>query len=131
MGGSSLPDLSSIERIRPVTMTTFLSEDVTRRGYLALPPGQSGSAILVLHAWWGLNPFFQGLCDRLAAEGSSPLRRTYITAKSLPLRQKRSKSWPSVTFPPYVPPRLPTWTFCGALLSLIYLVSGSKENRWP
>ncbi|MET0729128.1 MAG: dienelactone hydrolase family protein [Acidimicrobiales bacterium] len=38
-------------------------------GYLALPEGESGPGILVLHAWWGLTPFFKQLCDRLAAEG--------------------------------------------------------------
>jgi len=40
------------------------------RGYLA-SPDQAADApgVLVLHAWWGLTPFFQGLCDRLAGEG--------------------------------------------------------------
>lgn len=37
--------------------------------YLALPPGGSGPGILVLHAWWGLKPFFKQLCDRLAEQG--------------------------------------------------------------
>jgi carboxymethylenebutenolidase len=37
--------------------------------YLALPPDGSGPGILVLHAWWGLNAFFQQLCDRLAEQG--------------------------------------------------------------
>ncbi len=38
-------------------------------GYLALPKNGQGSGILVLHAWWGLNGFFQDLCKRLAREG--------------------------------------------------------------
>jgi carboxymethylenebutenolidase len=36
---------------------------------LALPPDGSGPGLLVLHAWWGLNPFFEQLCDRLAGQG--------------------------------------------------------------
>lgn len=47
----------------------FLSEGNLRDGYLALPQTPNGRAILVLHAWWGLTPFFQQLCDQLAAEG--------------------------------------------------------------
>jgi carboxymethylenebutenolidase len=38
-------------------------------GYLATPKAESGPGVLVLHAWWGLNPFFRSLCDRLAEEG--------------------------------------------------------------
>jgi len=37
--------------------------------YLALPPAGAGPGVLVLHAWWGLNAFFRGVCDRLAQEG--------------------------------------------------------------
>lgn len=36
--------------------------------YLASPVN-GGPGVLVLHAWWGLNPFFKGLCDRLTEEG--------------------------------------------------------------
>lgn len=38
-------------------------------GYLALPRSGSGSAVLVLHAWWGLNDTMRGVCDRLAESG--------------------------------------------------------------
>ena len=37
--------------------------------YLAIPPSETRGGILVLHAWWGLNPFCKSLCDRLAGEG--------------------------------------------------------------
>ena len=50
-------------------MITFLAEGNQREGYLALPADPNGRAILVLHAWWGLTPFFKQLCDKLAAEG--------------------------------------------------------------
>lgn len=41
------------------------------KAYLARPERGNGLSrgVLVLHAWWGLTPFFKGLCDRLAAEG--------------------------------------------------------------
>jgi len=38
-------------------------------GYLALPDQPNAPGVIVLHTWWGLNPFFKSLCDRLAAEG--------------------------------------------------------------
>jgi carboxymethylenebutenolidase len=38
-------------------------------GYVIVPEGGSGPGILVLHAWWGLTPFFKGVCDRLADNG--------------------------------------------------------------
>jgi len=38
-------------------------------GYLALPDALEGPGVLVLHAWWGLTPFFKQLCDRLAEAG--------------------------------------------------------------
>ena len=43
-------------------------------GYLATPPTGSGSTgsgsgVLVLHAWWGLNDTMQAFCTRLAESG--------------------------------------------------------------
>ena len=38
-------------------------------GYLAIPPTGNGSAVLVLHAWWGLNDTMKAFCTRLAASG--------------------------------------------------------------
>lgn len=38
-------------------------------GYLATPPGATGRAVLVLHAWWGLNATIRAFCDRLAQAG--------------------------------------------------------------
>src|SRR5690606_41241085 len=38
-------------------------------GYLTLPDRGTGPGVLVLHSWWGLTPFFRGVCDRLAEAG--------------------------------------------------------------
>lgn len=37
--------------------------------YWAAPPSGAGVAILVCHAWWGLNEFILQFCDRLATAG--------------------------------------------------------------
>jgi carboxymethylenebutenolidase len=49
--------------------TTFQAGDAPAAGYLALPERGQGPGVLVLHAWWGLNATFTGLCDRLALAG--------------------------------------------------------------
>ncbi|MGH2453026.1 MAG: dienelactone hydrolase family protein [bacterium] len=38
-------------------------------GFLALPADGTGPAVLVLHAWWGVNDTIKSVCERLAAEG--------------------------------------------------------------
>ena len=50
-------------------MVEFQVDGGVANGYLAVPEGGHGPGVLVLHAWWGLTPFFEGVCDRLAAEG--------------------------------------------------------------
>lgn len=37
--------------------------------YIAIPKSGSGPGVLVLHSWWGLNPFFKSLCDRFSDTG--------------------------------------------------------------
>jgi carboxymethylenebutenolidase len=34
---------------------------------------RGGPGVLVLHAWWGLKPFFKQVCDQLAAQGFTVL----------------------------------------------------------
>jgi carboxymethylenebutenolidase len=52
-----------------MTMVELKSPDGKVSGYLAVPKTGSGPGLIVLHAWWGLNDFFKGLCDRLATAG--------------------------------------------------------------
>ena len=47
----------------------FEINGATVAGYLALSERGHGPGVLVLHAWWGLTPFFEDVCERLAAEG--------------------------------------------------------------
>jgi carboxymethylenebutenolidase len=50
-------------------MITFPVGDRLAAGHLALPATGSGPGLILLHAWWGLTPFFITLCDRLADAG--------------------------------------------------------------
>jgi len=50
-------------------MPEFDVNGMTVEGYLALPERGHGPGVLVLHAWWGLTPFFKDVCERLTAEG--------------------------------------------------------------
>ncbi|HET9221812.1 MAG TPA: dienelactone hydrolase family protein [Roseiflexaceae bacterium] len=50
-------------------MVTFEAGDQTGTGYLAIPERGHGPGVLVLHAWWGLKPFFTTVCDQLASAG--------------------------------------------------------------
>ena len=46
--------------------------DQSANAYLASPK-DGGPGILVLHAWWGLKPFFKQICDQLAEHGYTVL----------------------------------------------------------
>jgi carboxymethylenebutenolidase len=48
---------------------TFDANGQPASGYLATPDQPNAPGLIVLHAWWGLNPFFKSLCDKLADEG--------------------------------------------------------------
>ncbi len=50
-------------------MIEFKAGDGKAQGYLSVPKTSRGG-VLVLHAWWGLNEFFKGLCNQLADDGS-------------------------------------------------------------
>ncbi len=39
------------------------------KGYWVSPNQGNGKALLVLHAWWGLNETIKGFCKRLGDEG--------------------------------------------------------------
>ena len=50
----------------------LLVNNNTANAYLAMP-SDGGPGVLVLHAWWGLKPFFKQVCDQLAAQGFTAL----------------------------------------------------------
>ena len=70
--------------------------------YVALPPSGKGPGVLVIHAWWGLNDFFRGVCDRLAGEGfvaiapdlfEGQVATTIAGAKRLRAKPKREPTY--------------------------------------
>lgn len=47
--------------------------DVNGKSVNAYLADGSGPGVLVLHAWWGLKPFFKQVCDQLAEQGFTVL----------------------------------------------------------
>jgi carboxymethylenebutenolidase len=63
-------DLANTAHPKGATMDIQIQvNDQPVKAYLAIPASGSGPGVLVLHAWWGLTPFFKQLCDRLAEQG--------------------------------------------------------------
>ena len=54
------------------------TEAGTAQAYFALSTRPSAPGVLLIHAWWGLNDFFQALADRLAREGFTVLAPDYL-----------------------------------------------------
>ncbi|QKK10858.1 MAG: hypothetical protein HND59_03865 [Pseudomonadota bacterium] len=72
--------------------------------YLAIPKSGTGPGVLVLHSWWGLNPFFKELCDRFARAGfvalapdlySGKVATTVAAAKALRAQATASRRTPA------------------------------------
>jgi carboxymethylenebutenolidase len=54
-------------------MNTDIQLQVKNKTANAYFANGGGSGILVLHAWWGLKPFFKQVCDQLANQGFTVL----------------------------------------------------------
>jgi len=53
--------------------TSDIELNVNNKKVKAYLANGGGPGILLLHAWWGLNPFFKQVCDRIATQGFSVL----------------------------------------------------------
>jgi carboxymethylenebutenolidase len=70
----------------------FTTSDGSAPGYLAVPAGEQGPAVIVLQEWWGLDEHIRSVCDRFAAEGfyalAPDLYRGETTAQPSEAEQK-------------------------------------------
>jgi carboxymethylenebutenolidase len=62
-------------------MQTFEVNQSSFRGHLSLPGSGEGPGLLLLHAWWGLNPIMIQTCDRLAEAGFVTLAPDYYAGQ--------------------------------------------------
>ena len=68
-------------------MVEFKAESGPGKGYLASPEKPRG-AVLVLHAWWGLNDFFKSFANRLASQGFLALAADLHDGRSRNIRRR-------------------------------------------
>ncbi|HEY2981001.1 MAG TPA: dienelactone hydrolase family protein [Anaerolineales bacterium] len=55
-------------------------KDRSAKAYLAAPE-KGGPGVLLLHAWWGLKPFFKQVSDQLAEQGFTVLAPDYYQGR--------------------------------------------------
>lgn len=53
--------------------TSEIQLNVNNKKVKAYLANGGGPGVLLLHAWWGLKPFFKQVCDRIAAQGFTVL----------------------------------------------------------
>jgi len=82
------------------SMIEIKVDRTSSKAYLAVPEGGDVPGVLVIHAWWGLNDVFKGVCERLADAGFVALApdlyngrtaSTITEAKHLRSKLKRTK----------------------------------------
>jgi carboxymethylenebutenolidase len=56
-----------------IRLSPVLSVGMPDSAYFVSPPTGPGPAVLLLHSWWGLTPFFRRLADRLSEKGFTVL----------------------------------------------------------
>lgn len=76
------------------------------QNYLALPPSGHGRAVLVLHAWWGLNGFIRNFCDRLAQEGFVALAPDMFSGKILQTIEEAERNINQLNWEVDIPPKI-------------------------
>lgn len=96
-------------------VTLRLRNGQSAAAYLATPPGGSGPAVLLLHAWWGLNPFFRRQCERIAAEGFVVLAPDFYVG-NVATTQEQAQA-----FADQLDPVAATATVCAGLDYLLHL----------
>src|SRR5688572_9105019 len=61
--------MSALLTLCMATIVIGPAAQLKHNGYLAEPPSQKGTGVLVLHPWWGLNADTKAFCRRLAKSG--------------------------------------------------------------
>jgi dienelactone hydrolase len=98
------PNVGRLTQLSPSDTEILMSRKTAQSAnvYIALPPSGKGTGVLVIHAWWGLNNFFKGVCDRLAKEGfvavapdlfEDQVATTIAGAKRLRAKPKREPTY--------------------------------------